>query len=88
MSSKKTTSTTEKKVRTKAPVIAQEKLQAVDTALKAVIETVGTFEDSKFIDSMNKNLLMAQKKIRAKLNSSKRADILKALREGKEVIVN
>lgn len=64
---------------------SQESISAVKDALQALSNIVSKCENKGFVTSIEVNLSAIRKKVNKSYNSSQRADVLKALREGRTI---
>jgi hypothetical protein len=84
MSEKKQT-TKPKRGRVKSIPMDASILEQIKTHLKEANTLIDGLANPTFIISIHKNTDMAMKKVNQRLGSSKKTELLKAIREGKEV---
>lgn len=87
MSNKKQniTETETKKRRTKSPAIDVSTLEQIKNHLKEANALIDGCGNPVFIASVHKNTDMAIKKVNQRFGSAKKTEILKAIREGKDI---
>lgn len=83
--SAKNQTTKPKKERTKSAPMDASLLENIRADVKHANELIDALGNSVFIASIHKNTDMAIKKLNRRLGSAKKTELLKAIREGKDV---
>lgn len=82
---KKQTSQKPKKVRVKSVPMNGQTLDQIKNCLLETNTLIDHLENTSFIFSIHKNTDMALKKVYHRLGSAKKTELLKAIRDGKDV---